>query len=668
MSTNRRFSEQQIAVANALLSNMSSNYEIRWTVLLAQMQSGKTEAYLLVACEMLRISRVECVVVFSGNAETDLKDQLVGIISGVNHKFWRKYEWYMEEVCGVDRDAAQDYIDTLKPKFQIVWGTELKKYSGPTRQMLWIWEESHYAQTINQCPDQFLRNIGISADGDFADLDDKDNYVVSVSATPFSELSDAHHHAQSKKVVYMRPGTGYTSVKDIRDSNRLRPFESVAIDLTKAFNLPRASPKYAIVRITKTNEETVKAIAKANGWKCEVFDSVSVGQEKLNGERAWNEMKDAPTMDTVILIRGKCRMGKNLEKKHVLFVMETAKTSKTDTVLQGLLGRTCGYSEGSDRIVVFLHKKIVSSEEIDRYITMVDEKETTGDILTTPLRANNLAEKKVKKTDPIIPMKITRDRAISTTNDTPRIIEDIYHAFNNNVRIANGNDQRVYDEVRQKIIDAYNGDRSNLRVFYLDISKKTRGADKATKLVEAFAKEETLLLGSGCGIDKEGLEINIWFPKNIPGMNANEMYITSHVTKADASPDNVPLTTGREVFRHRTEDGVDVESNGAFSVFLSKDTAYDKHKMSTELHNIITLSLSMPNNTRKVASCWDHKDKVSKGIIVSQDVFKALEKGGAIYNDFKALWGIVLNIKKTGGPVPMELSQNGCLRLASISW
>ena len=82
MSVDRRFSEQQIAVADKITSDMSRMSEIRWTTLLAQMQSGKTEAYLLVACEMLRISRVESVVVFSGNAETDLKDQLVGIISG----------------------------------------------------------------------------------------------------------------------------------------------------------------------------------------------------------------------------------------------------------------------------------------------------------------------------------------------------------------------------------------------------------------------------------------------------------------------------------------------------------------------------------------------------------------------------------------------------------
>lgn len=300
---------------------------------------------------------------------------------------------------------------------------------------------------------------------------------------------------------------------------------------------------------------------------------------------------------------------------------------------------------------------------------MIDELETTGEIKILPKRANNLTEAKIKTTEPIIPMKITRDRAISTTNDRPKMLEDVYNAFNNNVRIANGNDQRVYDEVRNKVITAYNDKASNLKIHKLDINNKgTRGVEKAVKLMDAFAKGETILLGSGCGIDSEGLEVNIWFPKNIPGMNNDEIYITAHVTKIDVSPDQVPLTTGREVFRYQNEDGAEIESNGSFSVQLSKETAVDKQRMASELRDIISLSLSIPNNSRKVASCWDHKDKVSKGIIVSQEVFKALEKGGVIYNDFKALYGVELNIKKTGGPIPKEISQKGCLRLASITW
>ena len=55
---------------------------IRWVTLLAQMQSGKTEAYLLVACEMYRRGRVDGIAIFSGNSETDLKQQLEVIIHG----------------------------------------------------------------------------------------------------------------------------------------------------------------------------------------------------------------------------------------------------------------------------------------------------------------------------------------------------------------------------------------------------------------------------------------------------------------------------------------------------------------------------------------------------------------------------------------------------------
>ena len=47
-----------------------------WGMLLAQMQTGKTNTFLLTACEMLRTGKVERVIIFSGNQETDLRDQL----------------------------------------------------------------------------------------------------------------------------------------------------------------------------------------------------------------------------------------------------------------------------------------------------------------------------------------------------------------------------------------------------------------------------------------------------------------------------------------------------------------------------------------------------------------------------------------------------------------
>ena len=361
-------------------------------------------------------------------------------------------------------------------------------------------------------------------------------------------------------------------------------------------------------------------------------------------------------------------MGKNLQKNHVSFVLETAKDSRTDTVLQGLLGRACGYSEGSDSIVVYLHKKIISSGEIDRYIDMIDNFVMTGIIGVIPKKGNNLSEVKVTLNEPIVPMKIIRDRSISTTNDRSKILDDLYHAFNNNVRISNGNLPEIYEEVREKVISAYNTDISKLKVCYLDVAKKTRGVDKANKLVEAYTQNQTLLLGSGCGIDSEGLEINIWAPRNIPGLNTEEFYITAHVKKAEDENNLITHTTGREVFAHRLEDDTEISGNGAFSIMLGKETATDLNQMKIELSEIVRLSLSMSNSTRKIASCWDNKDKEYKGIIVTEEILTSLAVGGEIYNYILRQYDVKLSIVKARGPVPMKLAKIGCVKVASVSW
>lgn len=337
-----RFSEQAIDTANRLVTGFQLG--IPWSILIAQMQSGKTETYLLTACELLRHGLVETCVIFSGNAETDLRNQLKAEVS-MGFKFACKYDAYLsEEVPLADLLSLPQMIQKILQQITVVWGPELSKYNAITEHCLFVWEESHHAQNLRNRPSKFLRKFGISADGEVSFLEEKGNYMLSVSATPFSELSDKHHYNQSKNIVYMEPGLGYISVKDIRDSGRLHSFHTLEEGVEEAVNRPHIGNKYGIIRINNKNENRVKQICEENGWACVVFDSLTKGEEKRLGEHTWAGMDCVPLRDTVILLRGKCRMGKNLIKKHVLFVMETAQTSNTDTVLQGLLGRTCGYA------------------------------------------------------------------------------------------------------------------------------------------------------------------------------------------------------------------------------------------------------------------------------------------------------------------------------------
>jgi len=59
-------SNQQIQAGNEIIECFINDPNgIRWVVLLAQMQSGKTETYLFVCCELIRLQKVETVVIFS---------------------------------------------------------------------------------------------------------------------------------------------------------------------------------------------------------------------------------------------------------------------------------------------------------------------------------------------------------------------------------------------------------------------------------------------------------------------------------------------------------------------------------------------------------------------------------------------------------------------------
>ena len=656
---------------------------IRWTILLAQMQSGKTETYLFVCCELIRLSIVNSAVIFSGNAETDLRDQLKKEVEDSSDaKFFGKYEIYLEETEGFTTRVRKPIIAKIKTNITVIWGTELNKNKNLYSKTLFVWEEAHHAQSLHQCPDKFLKKIGISADGDKTKLKQKDNYVLSVSATPFSEYSDFHHFGQFKHVVYMKPGDGYNSVKDILTSGRLKSFQNVETGLRTALSTPHSSPKYAIVRISKKNEDAVLTIiSQFPSWTFTIFDSISSGIAKQESERIWNGMKDAPSRDTVILLRGKCRMGKNLEKHHVLFVMETAKSSNTDTVLQGLLGRVCGYSTGSKLIDVYLHSKIVKSGEIQRYINL-----TEGQHII-PSKACNVAKTAIcKSRHPIIPFQVTN---VDSDGCTKKRVE-------NNIRekIANpdfnfGKTHRgQFEEIKRKLLSR----DKIVEIAFHDVSGNEKNRfECVSKAIQRYKTTDDSyprdLWHTGIEIkdrinkkngtkkeDKEeGRIINVFYYKEANetfGIEAGSAYIygvTETPNPVYVAKTNIPKTTGREVFAHRLEDGTEVIANGSFVINLPIETARDISVMHRYILRFAELTIEFPDS-RSINSQWDSTSKKYKGIIVHPNVKSALIPGGTIFEDIKMKFGFTITLADTTEPVQKIITDSGYLKYASISW
>jgi hypothetical protein len=619
------------------------------------MQSGKTETYLFVACEMLRQGFVKTVVIFSGNAETELKAQLTNVDK--RNRFYRKYRNFLRRnVPGMTEDAIDDAHALVGEvaKIQLYWGTELKKYRGPTQNTLFIWEESHFAQSVHQCPDKFLRDVGISANGDEDALRRQGNYVLSISATPFSEYSDNHHLGQGKEIVRMAPGVGYNSVAIMKETGRIISFEDVEEGLAQACTMPHSSPKWGIVRITTKNEDLVLKIIAAHGYSVVIFDSlvdcVIDGEVKTD----LSFLKQPPTRDTIVLLRGKCRMGKELDKEHILFCFETAKSSATDTVLQGLLGRCCGYFH-STTIVVFLHKDIVENGELQRYIDM------TNGASIIPTKGRNIDMCKHLRS--IIPIKVDHGRiTVGKKQDMKtHLSTDIVSAFNDG-NITNFNSATDLEKIKT-IVD--NPD-TRFVVRFLETTKKTY-ANVPAEITRSIQDREPIKLSPGCWSAEN--EITLWVVGvNGGGLIKGDVYVDCRLND-DA---NVPQTTKREVFAHARENGTTGVTNGSFSINLRPETAFAVEEMRSDLLEIIELSLNTKLcNSRSVNSNQDFKTKICKGICVSEPVLRSLMKGGAIFEEVKAKYasaGVTLRVSKAPGVTPQVLKQAGLVRLTAIAW
>ena len=663
--TYRPLSNEQIASGKSIIHYFNGEEVNRWAILMAQMQSGKTETFLFIAAEMLRLRFVLNVVIFSGNADTMLKDQIVNIVTNqVNPEksFYNKYRIYLKQNMIPDEECDRIIGDMLKAgTVRVQWGTELAKYQGPNKHTLFIWEESHYAQNKNQMPSKMLKRVGISANGDVDQLASKGNYVVSVSATGFSEFSDNHHLNQGKWLELLQPGAGYNSVNDMKNGDRIVRYDDVADGILDALSKStKNKPMYGLIRATKTMETKILPILQRRGWKVVSYDSLpETGDE---GEAVWNNMHNAPTQNTAIILKGKCRMGQNVEKAHLLFCFETAQNSKTDTVLQSFVGRACGYSTGSNKVLVYIPSKIYHSGELERYI------ELSNGSMIIPSNARNILSNKQngraveRGLYPIIPIYIPSSEISDINGDKDDLTADIIAAMNAG-SYTNYNSNEVLENVKALI---ENPDT----VFKPTNTKLTdKNKDRMKKLLneitESIENREPINPGTSYGVKIDGSEVNIW--KKTDGVYIYCIVPDSEKRAEMAETTLIPKTTRREVFCHKLEDGSEEMMNGGFSLNLTPETAYSVLRMEAELSELIELSFKtmLVSNSRSVNSV---KDCEFRGISLNAEVLAGLQPNGEIYARLNEKHGINLKITKMGGRQSKAHKDAGLVRIAKISW
>lgn len=344
------FHSNQINTADDIVSTMMEGW-VFYMILLAQMQSGKTGTYLKVAFDSVLKGVVDNVLIISGSRDTSLRGQAkVDLKNNIE-------EYSKEKAKSIDEYLTM--IRSLTNSISIYWSQELKQINELMPRTLIIHEESHAAQSKNNKPyiDFYKKhNIEKALYGDLDTvniLKENEIWILNVSATPFSEIisnfSADDNNLFNKKIFFAHPGDSYIGINTLLDQGKIifnaKPIteESTSdIETVLINNYEKYKAKYCIIRTKCAHKD--KDMMQLVAAVCK-YDYINVFATDKNSKAsdALKFLENKPNNNTIVHICGKARMGQVLYKDHIAMVYEQSSNPNTDTILQGLLGRMCGY-------------------------------------------------------------------------------------------------------------------------------------------------------------------------------------------------------------------------------------------------------------------------------------------------------------------------------------
>lgn len=362
--------QKQRECGDSILKAFQDDSSLAHVLLLAQMQMGKSGTYWYVIFKMLfnDVFNIENVIIMSGNREVDLYEQ-------VKRDHMEYTKWYIEQEnmspSSLTDEIKKDMYKKSLSRIQIIWGHGLSKDTAVVKpNTLIVWDESHYAQSEDNAPDKFFKRNSLDTlvNGTASTLNERNVRLLTVSATPFSELicfQKGHH-----KLVRLEPGEAYCGLETYCKKKAFKKSfhvnEESKIDMRSILKQYSEVNKYMLVRVSD-NRSSVKIIR-------DLCKELSIDLKLYNSKKKDIQLKDLnekPDKATVILISGMLRMGKVVPKEHVSMVFEAATKNKkrqTDTGLQGLIGRMCGYTNKPNGFDVKLYVEEGIIEQVHEYL------------------------------------------------------------------------------------------------------------------------------------------------------------------------------------------------------------------------------------------------------------------------------------------------------------
>ena len=340
-------------------------------ILVAKMQSGKTGAVNAIVNVINELGLNSSMGInkfffLTGMNDCGLKSQT--------------YERVLTQIMDANVENTYNGKRSLKyktnKKYFLLKNSDLDKFNTPIDNSILFIDECHYGSGKSNKLTKFLKKNGINWRNP-NELIARNIYIVSISATPYSEIvSDT---AECKHIVELETNNGYVGISEYRDRNLIHEAKNVSeeigdILLALREGLTRMKQDnidgICFVRSRKFDEIKQRDFVKYNFDVYEMDASTS----KINYDKLENRLREQieaiefnkrfngvtipllleqkiPIKPLIVIIKGAFRAGVtiNANIKDYVYMVYDYSTNAAATA-QALLGRMCGYRKSGSSI------------------------------------------------------------------------------------------------------------------------------------------------------------------------------------------------------------------------------------------------------------------------------------------------------------------------------
>lgn len=369
--------------------------------------------------------------------------------------------------CEWVKQTKERFIDMIRPN--IFHRNTIGKFAESLKtlnDMIIFLDEVHIATELKNEIGRTFLSCGLLS---IKNLIERNIKIIQISATPDIALSELYKWDETNyNVSIIKSPDNYIGIQKLLDNNQIYEYKSLTdiknvIEIKQTIQIKYGNNfKYHLLRVHTNTCETINIINRVFNNDNDKFlvrnyfiDNEIDATEDLNDLYLDNK----PNKHTIIIIKEKIRCSYTINKTYIGILYERkAETIQNETtIIQGFLGRACGYYDNSNRnIIIYTNLDIVAAYilkidlehekelyKIKNNKKIINDKDINYNLKTYTTNINNEKNK-------------TKEYNIKVIDDIPDIKNNLIKDLNHNKEVYHENEldiilksKNYYDNFQQ---------------------------------------------------------------------------------------------------------------------------------------------------------------------------------------------------------------------------